>query len=250
MKLLFDVGNTFLKWALYEDHISLQTGSFPIKLETLEHDLLSLYEKLQEPEQLLLSNVNSADIETIIQKSLQNTWGKSAWIAKTSATACGIKNSYSVPETLGVDRWLTMLGAKQINVNKGFCIVDCGSAITIDSVNANGSHKGGLILPGLGMMQKALTSNTAKLSYEKDDEYCLDLAENTSSAIKNGCYLAVIAAINKAYNEIVNQKHEEIDFFITGGDAELLIGQDLDSNFIHKPELIFTGLLHLYEETR
>lgn len=247
MKLLFDIGNTFLKWALYEEEKCLQHDRFLLNINTLTNDLSELFKKVQKPDAVLLSNVNNADVGATIQRTIQEKWALSIWQATTSAIACGIENAYARPETLGIDRWLAMLGAKQYTSN-GYCVVDCGSAITIDYVTQYGIHKGGFILPGLMMMQKALISNTAKLNYDENDDYALELAQDTSVAIKNGCFLAVIATINKACTEIAKQFDSNIDFFITGGDAESLIAKGLETNFEHQPNLVFDGLLNLHAE--
>ena len=93
---------------------------------------------------------------------VESKWGVPFKTIKAEAQQGALINGYMEPERLGVDRWLAMLAViEEEQPEVPICVIDCGSAITIDAVNAKGEHVGGLIVPGISMMRNALVKGTS-----------------------------------------------------------------------------------------
>ena len=100
--------------------------------------------------------------------------------------------AYDDPSSLGSDRFLAMLGAMNHFPKKQLLVIDIGSAMTFDAIDGNGSHLGGLIMPGLGVLRKSFSKfETTDLATNIDG-----LARNTSDAWKNGTHAMLISSIN------------------------------------------------------
>ena len=153
------------------------------------------------------------------------------------ATACGfgVKNAYPQPEKLGVDRWLNLLAAHRYYPGQS-CIVDCGTAITLDVLAADGQHQGGLICPGLQLMKKALTANTAALAFS-DQPQPLGLADNTAAAIDSGSRYAALGMIET----VLGRQAPPCQLILCGGDAPALSTQIAYPHVVDS-DLIFKGL--------
>jgi type III pantothenate kinase len=161
-------------------------------------------------------------------------------LVKPQAQAFGVVNAYQQPERLGVDRWLSLVAVWQ-QYQVSACIVDCGTAITVDLLDAHGRHQGGLISPGLMLMKESLGQGTAALSVS-DASHVFGLADSTEAAIYSGTLMAAIGLI-----EHVLAKHPSgIRLILTGGDAELIAGQ-LDAVSTVDPDLVLRGLLCVLE---
>jgi type III pantothenate kinase len=114
------------------------------------------------------------------------------------AEQCGIVNLYRNPAQLGSDRWAALIGARELLDGKPALVVVCGTATTIDFLTAASEFKGGVILPGVGLMLRALHENTATLP-DSDGEY-VDNPTQTVDAITSGCQHAQAGAIERLYH--------------------------------------------------
>jgi type III pantothenate kinase len=156
-------------------------------------------------------------------------------LPSSSAYAYGVTNSYARPESLGIDRWLGMLAAFGDYADE-VCIVDCGTAITIDVVSKTGHHLGGLIAPGLRMMTKALVADTALLQEVLPSAPKM-LATETRQAIASGTVMAAVGLIEGS----VSRWAPSARLIMTGGDASI-VAEALSLNHTLDPLLVFRGL--------
>src|SRR5699024_7332781 len=166
----------------------------------------------------------------------------------------GIRNAYSKPETLGIDRWLALIAVRQRyrNANRDgvICIIDCGTAITVDVLAANGQHLGGLIVPGLAMMPKLLADNTAgidKTDNKSQWEHSL-LASTTDTAVSAGAFYAAVAFIDRVSGDVAVETNGEVKRIITGGDAPRILPL-LKDKYEHLPDLVLWGLAQVAKST-
>ena len=148
-----------------------------------------------------------------------------------------LRSSYAKPETMGVDRWLAMLGAQQCYPSTELLVIDAGTALTIDHLAADGHHQGGWIVPGIHMQQKAVTNYTARVFNRDQQQFQLAFAQDTASCLQNGVFAAILAVIRQA-NKLVPQAR----MLITGGDAAVLIAFLEDLPIEIHPLLIFRGM--------
>lgn len=153
------------------------------------------------------------------------------------AQAYGIRSIYQQPQTLGVDRWLAMLGAQLLFPEHDLLVVDAGTAVTIDWLNNSGQHGGGWIIPGLKMQQQAVVKNTAKVFNSEMFNGRLEAGMDTVTGLQNGCLAAVLGAIRLAWQQSPCEK-----LLLTGGDSKFIKPHLADLPLIVEPLLVFHGL--------
>lgn len=151
----------------------------------------------------------------------------------------GLINGYRKAEQLGVDRWMAMLAARAL-FQRALIVVDCGTATTIDVVDDTGLHYGGVILPGLQMMQESLLGNTAIPNYV-NEVHKVRFATDTVSGMRSGAVIATAGAVEKTVTSMRDQVNGEVDCLVTGGSAEEVIGV-MDISVRHEPHLVLKGL--------
>ena len=173
-------------------------------------------------------------ITTVANKLWQNI---TLYHIKTAAEGFGIINGYDNPIKLGVDRWLALIAARA-KIKDAVCVVDSGTAITIDILNAQGIHQGGLICPGLTLMQTAL-NNTTHLPFVEYPSSITQpiIAKDTENAIANGTLYAICSLIERVVAEQSNITY----LILTGGDA-ITLSQQLRCAFSIEPNLVLEGL--------
>ena len=232
--LLFDVGNTRLKWAAVEStqHPSAQqkklwaySGSVSSKsLQSVEHraELADYIAKtLPKPDAIGFTCVAGNDAIANLQ-SLFPQWSELSWKQLHGNSPYeGLRSLYQDPSKLGADRWAAVIGGRALS-SVNTLIINAGTASTIDLLGANGVHYGGWILPGLSLMQKSLEVNTAQLPLAQRNEDHSGFATSTNDAIIGGCDAAQIGAIQYALRlaKEMNQAVERV--WIDGGNAKIL----------------------------
>jgi type III pantothenate kinase len=163
----------------------------------------------------------------------------------------GLTNGYLDPTLLGADRWLALIGA-WTKVKSALCVVDAGTAVKVDSVDAKGQHLGGLIAPGIHMMREALMSKTndiAKAASNSTPSLAGVLANNTVSAVSRGAVFALAGMADRAA-EIIEQSTGAVPkLIITGGDAGMIIGT-MRSHGEIVPDLVLQGLAVIAAQPR
>ena len=181
MILEIDAGNTFIKWRLLDGDNVTSRG----KLFTGDKDW-KLPSAWKEASSARIASVAGDELNCKLDAEVQKCCGESPVFAAATRQTAGVVNSYDDHSRMGVDRWLVMLAAYN-DCNKACCIVDCGSAITVDYVAADGQHQGGYIIPGLRLMRGTLLQNTAEIIVDKDLEgFDLTPGNDTSSAVTHG----------------------------------------------------------------
>jgi len=247
MKLLIDAGNTRLKWCWYDGE------DLPLDFKSCEYDDFDA-----EGTQIFAGEGHDAD-DVLICNVAGDDAGKdfidafSDWQLQprffTSQARCfGVTNAYPSAGKLGVDRWLALLGAWAMKKD-AVCIVDCGTAVTIDVLDDSGQHLGGMIIPGLEMMQDALSEGTSGITLDDTDEGESEpslLANNTSSAIEAGTLYAIVALIERVRQDVARELDCELPLLISGGDVDL-IQPLLSCEASHEPMLIFHGMIAVDE---
>ncbi len=233
MNLLLDLGNSRLKWAT-----SKKQGQTLVHSDITTEMLHTLWCDLR-PEKIGISSVGKVELLNLITNVTQELWRDIPIHFITSETEfCGVKNGYLQPEKLGVDRWLALIAARQ-KTDSPICVVDCGTAITVDILNEKGEHQGGLICAGLSLMKNALASSTADLPFA-NSTHKVGLAVETEAAIFNGTLFAACGLIEK----VMQKQPRNTSLFLTGGDAEI-IATELNVAFALEPNLVLDGLNHV-----
>lgn len=243
MILLLDIGNTYLKWAEFRNGSLVEYARENIR----EHDIAEVMDKcwpvLNKPERILVSSVASS-----IQYNQILSWSESYWNIKPekvvpASSAYGIKTCYSDPALLGSDRWLAIIAAHQ-HYQGDVCVIDCGTAITVDILKADGQHTGGYIVPGIYMMQQTLLNETACIEANmssQQNKFITQPGTSTAECVHHGAILSVLGFIEKIHADLENRTDSQFSYLLTGGDAQHLIPH-LSMNINHRPLLILEGL--------
>jgi type III pantothenate kinase len=243
MKLLIDAGNTRIKWALVNDMTRraqadkdewLRSGVLPVgQADALPQQFAGVHEI----QQIWVSNVAG---ETIAQHIRNIRAGHSIFIAAREKQ-CGVRNGYSNPGQLGSDRWAALIAAWHLV--RGKClVVNCGTAVTIDTLSGQGEFLGGLILPGVELMQRSLVAATGQLRAEQGKYAALPL--NTADALFNGAIQACCGAIERQYRLLGDAGAPVV---LSGGAAGMLEKNiNLPLNVVDN--LVLQGLLLISQE--
>ena len=215
MIVCIDSGNTRIKWGVRDADIWLAQGA----LTHAEVAALSALLNEWKPASVWLSNVAGANVLADIQQVLM-PWQALIREVKSSANGQGVCNGYDNPKQLGVDRWSALIGARGIT-GAACLVVMAGTATTIDTLDATGLFRGGLILPGLDLMRRALARDTAALPLANGDHD--HFPRNTDDAIISGCLEAQLGAIERAFARIAGEP--DALCLLSGGAAQMLAPQ-------------------------
>jgi type III pantothenate kinase len=157
-----------------------------------------------------------------------------------------VRNGYSNPAQLGVDRWLAVIGAYHRH-RDACCVVDAGTALTIDGVDATGQHLGGFIVPGPRLMVESLLTGTSDLADRWAWRSTPDPARfpaNTRDAIEQGCLISLAGLVANAQRRLEARAGRAPRLILTGGGAQVLAPWlTQPPEFI--PDLVLQGLAHL-----
>jgi len=246
MILLIDAGNTRIKWALYENNKITFGGAKDHRCLDLSELYTAMWSQLEKPEKILCSNVAGKKMASSLREWFHMRWDLSVEFIRSGAVNNNLTNAYKAPATLGVDRWLNLLAVGKAS-QKAFCVIDCGSFVTIDVVASSGQHQGGYITTGMDMMYAALANFTDKRLYVNENESASDLklGQSTRDCIVNGASRMLVSFMNTVMQD-ANDTFGEMDFVITGGNADIFL-PFLNHPCHHRPALIFEGLA-LYAE--
>ena len=249
MILLLDIGNTRIKWAQVLD------GALTPQQSILHRDVAAdnwskqLFRERFRPARLLVSNVAGIEMLGTIRREAERHWQVTPEIATTTATAAGVTNAYSQPSSHGIDRWLALIAARQMT-STAACVIDAGTAVTIDALDAQGLHLGGVIIPGIRMMVGALVDRTSDLGRKSRASARAPgagsrsgmFAGTTAQAIENGALFALAAAADRSVAELARQtRTERPQVYLTGGDAER-IRTAMTTPVEVVPDLVLRGL--------
>jgi type III pantothenate kinase len=246
--LAIDIGNTRLKWALYA-HVD--RGAEPIAsgaefLENIDKLADGEWANLPAPDRMLGCCVAGDAVKRRVEEQMEELWLVPAHWVVASAAEAGITNGYDHPTRLGADRWVAMIGARQRMLDAGparpMVVVMVGTAVTVEAIDTHGRFLGGFILPGHGIMLRALESGTAGLHVPTGDVRAFPT--NTSDALTSGGTFAIAGAIERMVQHVRHRCSAEPACYMTGG-AGWKMAPHMSVAFELVESLIFDGLLVL-----
>jgi type III pantothenate kinase len=248
--LAIDIGNTRLKWALYDAaHLGARLIAHGAAfLETIDELSDGDWGALHAPASMLGCVVAGEAVRRRVEEQLELWDLEPHWVVP-SAREAGVVNGYDHPNRLGADRWVALIGARARLLASGpprpALVVMIGTAATVDAIDVGGRFLGGLILPGFGLMLKALEMGTAGLKVPTGE--VVDFPTNTSDALMSGGASAIAGAIERQYRKLLARTGMEPALFMTGG-AAVKLAPITDLAFETVETLIFDGLLHIQAE--
>lgn len=250
--LLLDVGNSRVKWGVFDDGEIRRTGH--ISQENIrQQGLAVLTTKLpRRVDVVYASNVAGTSFATRLSGVIGMHCNLDVRFARSEKRGWGVTNSYRQVRRLGVDRWVAMIGA-WAEVQSTCLIVDAGTAVTIDAIDDDGMHLGGQIIPGLETMLNSLSSATSEIPLVKASSRNSrgDLrmfGRNTAAAVREGAENAITGAVERAYKTLAANAYDPT-IILTGGGASRILGS-LEQPAIHRPNLVLHGLAHMLENAQ
>jgi type III pantothenate kinase len=238
MEILIDIGNSALKWALYERG-AIGAVSSLLHKHVIQGELEAAWSALPRPERVLVSNVAGDAMRQIMKDLTQKLWHLSPLFAETQSHAYGVTIAYRQAQGLGVDRWLALIAAYRQGLEPAL-VVDCGTAVTLDAIDAQGLHLGGLIVPGLRMMWESMFSGTRIPPSDFTETDGL-LGKTTQECLFSGCLQAIVGMIESTQQRLHGSTCLDVRIVLTGGDA-MRVGNRLQQPLAYRPCLIMEGL--------
>jgi type III pantothenate kinase len=221
--MLLDVGNSSVKWASENNGLLERGGRFYYRDEGFSHAAGRAWEGFPAPRVLAVASVAGAAMEHEISDWSERTWSTTPFYIRVVRQAAGVTNAYREADALGVDRWAAIIAAHHDSGNP-VCVIDCGTAITLDIVDAAGNHQGGLIAPGLDMMKSSLVKGAAAIGPLPAQAGTLSLlSRNTIDGVNSGIMHMAGALIDRVTGESAADYDGNLDVVITGGDAERIL---------------------------
>lgn len=246
--MAIDIGNTRLKWSLYDaprPGAALIAGGAEF-LDHIERLADGPWAGLKAPASMLGCVVAGDAVRRRAEEQLIEHFDCPARWVVASAAEAGIVNGYDHPTRLGADRWVAMIGARHRMLAQGparpMVVVMIGTAVTVEAVDPDGLFLGGLILPGHGIMLRALESGTAGL-HVPTGEVC-EFPTNTSDALTSGGTYAIAGAVERMVQHVRSHCAAEPACFMTGG-AAWKMAPSMNGEFEIVDGLIMDGLLVL-----
>lgn len=225
MKLLVDMGNTRSKAVLSDNG----------KLVSVEY-CLSLFEQYDIDELTYASVRHDENAKELEAKA--KSVGAVVKEVKTGSEAFGVKCAYRRFQTLGIDRWLAVLGAVAQLPGKNVIVVDAGTATTVDFVTQDKQHLGGWIVPGLELMTSSIAERADKVFDDAQTGFESAIGVTTPEALKYGCLAAQLGIVHQA----VAYFNRPFELIIAGGTASLMLEPLKQYHPRHDELIVFKGL--------
>jgi len=248
--LAIDVGNTRLKWALFDAaHPGAAVHAQGVEfLEHIERLSEGPWSGLPAPSQMLGCVVAGDAVRRRVAEQMELWDVAPQWVVSSSEEA-GVVNGYEHPTRLGADRWVAMIGARHHMLAAGsvrpLIVVMVGTAVTVDALDASGRFLGGLILPGHGIMLRALEIGTAGLHVPTGE--VRPFPSNTSDALTSGGTYAIAGAVERMYQHLLTHSGQPPACIMTGG-AGWKMAPSMVRPFELVENLIFDGLLAIAQQ--
>lgn len=243
--LVIDVGNTRLKWALYDriDVSARLLAHGAVFLETIDELADNVWAALAPPSRVYGCVVAGEAVRRRVDEQLELWDIEPIWLS-SPARGGGVVNGYEHPMRLGADRWMALVGARQrvlaLPRPRPALVVMVGTAVTVDAMDTQGNFLGGFILPGFGLMLKALEMGTAGLKVPTGE--VREFPSNTSDALMSGGAFGIAGAIERMLRHLTQRCGEPPELFMTGG-AAVKLAPITALPFEVIDSLIFEGLL-------
>lgn len=219
MKLLVDLGNTRLKWALLTNGETRRGGVFAYAQAPLGTLLRAEWGALREVEAVFVASVVTVAVEESLAAWIQARFALRARFLRSPKAALGIRSAYEEPERLGIDRFLAMAALHSASP-RAQVLASVGTALTVDALAVDGRHAGGLILPSPYLMRDAVLGRTAQVTAAGGQ--WREMPGNTADAVVSGALYAAAGAVDRFLASATRELGAPPALVLTGGGAEEL----------------------------
>ncbi|MEO5561059.1 MAG: type III pantothenate kinase [Dokdonella sp.] len=217
MKLLIDLGNTRLKWAALNTGRMQPGGVFAHIGKPLAMELRTEWAEFARVGAIFVASVVAPAREEELDAFVHERFGLHAQFVRSPAVALGVRNAYEEPARLGVDRFLA-LAAAHVQHARAQILVGAGTALTVDALDADGTHLGGLIVASPRLMRSAVLAGTARVNVA--DGICRDLPRSTADAVVTGSLYAAAGAIDRFRAKVAQRLGAPPAVILSGGGGD------------------------------
>ena len=238
MTLVVDIGNTRLRWARSDGSHLTERGNAIYPRTGVRQVLDACWSGLVRPYRVFVCNVAGRLIAGVLSTWVTERWGCPVDFVVPRSEGWGVTNGYEDPTSLGADRWAALIAAHR-NFSAPVCVVDCGTAITIDMLAAGGRHLGGLILPGLTLMRRSLSQHTSAIP-EVVGGSLSEFGRTTNDAVAAGTFYAAVALVDRVMSAAQAAQEAAVTCVVCGGDAKLL-APHFARSAVDEPDLVLLG---------
>lgn len=217
MNLLIDLGNSRLKWAALVGGRMRPGGVFAHVGKPLAVDLRTEWAEFGRAGAIFVASVVAPAREEELDAFVHERFGLRAQFVRSPASALGVRNAYAEPSRLGIDRFLALVAAHAQNA-RAQILVSAGTALTVDAIDADGTHLGGLIVASPGMMRAAVLAGTARVNVA--DGLCRELPRSTADAVVTGSLYAAAGAIDRFRATLAQRLGTPAALVLSGGGGD------------------------------
>jgi len=247
MDLLIDSGNSRIKWATFDGVKLLPGAAIDRGSKNYEDQLRKMLTVVSNEDDARQGSIFISDVSNRVDDNIISRLERlspTTPVTSLSASAQGyeIKNCYQDPQTLGSDRWAALIGAHHGN-DGDLVVLDCGTAITVDGLRADGTFIGGMILPSAWLGEQALSDGTSLINRDSwtTDARPETLGRSTGSCVQRGAALAAMGGVQLAVDTVMGELSKPCSIIVTGGDALTYIDL-LPDCALHDRDLVLRGL--------
>ena len=239
--LYADIGNQYFKWSL-----GRLLGQFSSTLSGLEEYFERNLADFDDVTDAYFVSVARREVAERFSSLVESRWNFSPREVVPVAEQCGVKNCYKEINQLGADRWAALIGAWNITLGATI-VIDCGTAVTVDALSADGEFIGGSIMPGIRLSHEALHRRAPGIIETPRLDPTIP-AQSTEQAVSSGVVHAVAGGIETLIEKYQFFTGSGARLMITGGDADLII-QHSARKFECVPNLVLKGLTLIAESS-
>ncbi len=246
MILAVDVGNSRIKWARVGEAGLTDHGSAPLEGSPGEW-LGGLGEALVEPiEHIVVANV-AGERAAVALEAFARDRGAKLSLVRPAKSQFGVRCAYADPERLGADRWVGVVAAHRL-LDGACAVIDAGTTVTLDVVDRNGEHLGGLIMAGPTLVARTLGRETSGIGVTEPALGAATgiaiLGASTNAAVAHGTMIGIAAGLDRAIAQIAVALREPLTTVLTGG-AGPLLEPWLETDVIYRPHFVLEGLAEI-----
>jgi type III pantothenate kinase len=241
MNLIIDVGNTFIKLAVFKNNLLIK------KINTSKEKFFEDFDRISMKYKNII-NVIISSVGFFSEEAISKIKDKYPAIILSHKTHLPFINKYKTPLTLGSDRIALVSAAAIKYPSKNVLIIDVGSCITFDFKNSKNEYLGGSITPGIEFRYRSLNDYTNKLPLLKPQKTLNHMGVTTASSIHAGVIQGVIFEID-AFIDAYREKYQELTVILTGGGAQYLVESLKNDIFAHS-NFLLEGLNYLVQNNK
>nr|WP_242467830.1 type III pantothenate kinase [Halorhodospira neutriphila] len=243
--MLVDAGNTRLKWARLSGGRLTGHGAADCLEAAWAQGLEAAWSRIPPPARVLGVCVASQARRGAVEAVARRLWRRTVEWIEPAGQGWGVINAYAEPALLGADRWAALIGARRC-APQGACIVDAGTAITVDGLDAEGRHLGGAIFPGRELLVRTLSQGTGRIEMGGAFQAAELPGRSTEAAVYGGARYGVAAAARALVEQVCPACPPAGARLATGGGADWLL-PELPGAWQRRPALVLEGLAAVAE---